>query len=82
MMGTNTKDVSDTAAENVYTLIHEELSVPRYIYNRELDVPFENNYLGEGLIVESPKGEDYDEAFRKSMEKNLAKLGLTVKSYT
>ena len=81
MMGTNAKDVSDTAAENVYTLIHEELSVPRYIYNRELDVPFENNYLGEGLIVESPKGEDYDEAFRKSMEKNLTKLGLTVKSY-
>jgi len=82
MMGTNAKDVGDVCAENVYTLVHEELTVPRYIYNRELDVPFENNYLGEGLIVESPKGDDYDEAFKKSMEKNLAKLGLTVKSFS
>lgn len=81
MMGTNAKDISDTCAENVYTLVHEELSVPRYIYNRELDVAFENTYLGEGLSVESKKSESYDSAYKKVVDDNLSKLGLTVKTF-
>ncbi|MGL5913547.1 MAG: hypothetical protein ACRCZB_05225 [Bacteroidales bacterium] len=78
-MGTSAKDISDTTAENAYVLVHEVHEVPRYIYNSELDVEFDSDFMNETVYNDISKEVGYEEALIKETELSLGKLGLSIK---
>ena len=79
-MGRCAKDVSDVCSENAYVLIHEDLTVPRYTYDRTLDVPFESSYMGENAVVGN-EGKEYTEAYSQKVKTSFSKVGLKRKGF-
>ena len=85
-MGYYAKDVSDCCAATAYLITHEDESVPQYIYDRKLDLPFNdeeiplseiNSQYRKGFEPESIlKTVEYQEKFKKDIQKQLQNLGL------
>ena len=65
-MGMYAKDCSDCCAATAYLLVHEDEGTPQYVYDRELDKPFDDEpvsitgaTLGETLSnIHSPRGKE------------------------
>jgi hypothetical protein len=85
-MGYYAKDVSDCCAATAYLITHEDESVPQYIYDRKLDLPFNdeeiplseiNSQYRKGFEPESIlKTVEYQEKVKKDIQKQLQNLGL------
>jgi hypothetical protein len=85
-MGYYAKDVSDCCAATAYLITHEDEGVPQYIYDRGLDLPFNDEEIalseinsqyrkgGEPETVFETK--EYQEKFKEDIRKQIRGLGL------
>jgi len=92
-MGLCAKDVSDCCAANAFLLVHDDLGVPQYIYDSELDMPFEDdavsltdtNIIGYGNLpkgrepADFQKSQEYQELFKKRVNDQFDKLGFSIR---
>jgi hypothetical protein len=86
MMGMFAKDVSDCCAATAYLITHEDEGVPQYIYDRKLDLPFDdekialseiNSQYRQGKEPETVfEMEEYKEKFKEDIRKQIQGLGL------
>jgi hypothetical protein len=94
-MGMYAKDCSDCCAATAYLLVHEDEGTPQYIYDRDLDKPFDdapisiteatleggfrNAYLAGKEPVDFQSTEEYKELFKKRVRNQFDKLGYSVR---
>jgi hypothetical protein len=86
VMGMFAKDVSDCCAATAYLITHEDEGVPQYIYDRKLDLPFDdeeiplseiNSQYRQGKEPETVfEMEEYKEKFKEDIRKQIQDLGL------
>jgi hypothetical protein len=86
MMGMFAKDVSDCCAATAYLITHEDEDVPQYIYDRKLDLPFDDEEIALGEInSQYRQGKEpetvfemaeYKEKFKEDIQKQIRGLGL------
>jgi hypothetical protein len=91
-MGYYAKDVSDCCAATAYLIIHEDEGVPQYIYDRKLDLPFDDEEIALNEINsryrrgKEPETvfemEEYREKFKKDIQKQIQSLGLRLSKET
>jgi hypothetical protein len=85
-MGYYAKDVSDCCAATSYLITHEDEGVPQYIYDRKLDLPFDDEEIALSEInSQYRKGKEpetvfemkeYKEKFKEDIQKQIQSLGL------
>lgn len=91
-MGMYAKDCSDCCAATAYLIVHEDEGVPQYIYDRDLDKPFDDEPVSiadAGLpSVGFPKGKEpidfqstpeYRELFKQRVKRQIDGLGYFAK---
>jgi hypothetical protein len=86
VMGMFAKDVSDCCAATAYLITHEDEGVPQYIYDRKLDLPFDDEEIAlSDINSQYRKGkepetvfekEEYKEKFKEDIGKQIQSLGL------
>jgi hypothetical protein len=87
-MGAYAKDVSDCCAATAYLITHEDEGVPQYIYDRKMDIPFDDEDVAIGEInLQYRRGkepetvfetEEYKEKFKEDIRKQIQSLGLRI----
>jgi hypothetical protein len=87
-MGYYAKDVSDCCAATAYLITHEDEGVPQYIYDRKLDLPFNdeevalsevNSQYREGREPETVfEMKEYKEKFKEDIQRQIQGLGLSL----
>ncbi|MDR1897191.1 MAG: hypothetical protein LBR10_10420, partial [Prevotellaceae bacterium] len=85
-MGAFAKDVSDCCAATAYLITHEDEGVPSYIYDKKMDVPFEDEpeeikgFYAEYKLGKEPADfsttQEYKEKFKEDIAKQIQSLGL------
>jgi hypothetical protein len=85
-MGYYAKDVSDCCAATAYLITHEDEGVPQYIYDRKLDIAFDdeeialneiNSQYRQGKEPETIfEMKEYKEKFKEDIRKQIQELGL------
>jgi hypothetical protein len=87
-MGYYAKDVSGCCTATAYLITHEDEGVPQYIYDRKLDLPFDDEEVAlsevssqyrEGKEPETVfETEEYKEKFKENIQKQIQGLGLSL----
>lgn len=85
------KDVSDCCAATAFLIVHEDDAAPQYVYDRSLDVPFddesdamkavvvEDASIGAPSMPRATSSDDYTERFKEKVQAQFSGMGYSVR---